>query len=86
MCSDRSLPIQAARPVDGLLKALGARSRPVVIVTNEVGLGEVPPTALGRIYSDALGRVNQPVAAAASRVVPVVAALPLQPKGPCRGQ
>lgn len=66
--------------VDGLLEALGARTRPVVVVTNEVGLGVVPPTALGRIYRDALGRVNQRVARIASRVVLMVAGLPMEVK------
>jgi adenosylcobinamide kinase/adenosylcobinamide-phosphate guanylyltransferase len=66
--------------VDGLLAALRARTKPVVVVTNEVGLGVVPPTALGRIYRDALGRVNQRVASAASRVVLMVAGLPLELK------
>jgi adenosylcobinamide kinase / adenosylcobinamide-phosphate guanylyltransferase len=68
------------RRVDGLLEALGARSQPVVVVTNEVGLGVVPPTALGRIYCDALGRVNQRIASVASRVVLMVAGLPIELK------
>ena len=55
-----------------------------IVVSNEVGLGVVPPSPLGRAYRDALGRVNQVVAAQASEVCLMVAGLPLQvkPAGP----
>jgi adenosylcobinamide kinase/adenosylcobinamide-phosphate guanylyltransferase len=52
----------------------------VLVVTNEVGLGIVPETALGRRFRDLLGRVNQRAAARASRVVLLVAGLPLRVK------
>lgn len=52
-----------------------------VIVSNEVGLGVVPPTSLGRRYRDALGRANQVVAAAAQEVVLLVAGIALPLKG-----
>ena len=48
-----------------------------VIVSNEVGLGVVPPTKLGRKYADELGRVNQLVAAEADDVYFMAAGLPL---------
>lgn len=54
---------------------------PSIVVTNEVGLGVVPPTPLGRRYRDALGRVNQIVAAAADEVTLMVAGLELKLKG-----
>jgi adenosylcobinamide kinase/adenosylcobinamide-phosphate guanylyltransferase len=52
-----------------------------IMVTNEVGLGVVPPTLLGRRYRDALGRANQLAAAAADEVTLMVAglSLPLKP-------
>ena len=52
-----------------------------IVVSNEVGLGIVPPTSLGRAYRDALGRANQLVAAAATRVDLMVAGLELRLKG-----
>jgi adenosyl cobinamide kinase/adenosyl cobinamide phosphate guanylyltransferase len=60
----------------------------VIVVTNEVGLGIVPPTSLGRRYRDALGRVNQLVADAATDVWLMVAGLelPLKAGGALPGQ
>lgn len=51
-----------------------------IVVSNEVGLGVVPSTELGRVYSDELGRVNQLVAAEADDVYFMAAGLPLQIK------
>ncbi|HEY4306538.1 MAG TPA: bifunctional adenosylcobinamide kinase/adenosylcobinamide-phosphate guanylyltransferase [Gemmatimonadaceae bacterium] len=68
-----------------LLMTLGARAgtTPAIIVTNEVGLGIVPATSLGRRYRDALGRANQLVAAAADEVILLVSGIdvPIKPRG-----
>ncbi|HEX5469530.1 MAG TPA: bifunctional adenosylcobinamide kinase/adenosylcobinamide-phosphate guanylyltransferase [Gaiellaceae bacterium] len=50
-----------------------ARPAPTVVVTNEVGLGIVPATPLGRRYRDVLGRVNTTFAEAAEEALLVVA-------------
>ena len=52
-----------------------------IVVSNEVGLGVVPPSKLGAVYRDALGRVNQMVAAQADKVYFMVAGLALDLKG-----
>jgi adenosylcobinamide kinase/adenosylcobinamide-phosphate guanylyltransferase len=54
----------------------------LLVVTNEVGMGVVPPTRLGRFYRDALGRANQHLAAAADEVLLFVAGLPWALKRP----
>ena len=64
-----------------LCVALGEAAGPVVLVANEVGLGLVPETPLGREFRDAAGRLNQEMAALADRVVFVAAGLPLVLKG-----
>jgi len=50
----------------------------LILVTNEVGFGVVPPTELGRAYRDLLGRLNQAVAARADDVYLVVAGLAVE--------
>jgi adenosylcobinamide kinase/adenosylcobinamide-phosphate guanylyltransferase len=66
--------------VDGLLAACRASDATWIMVSNEVGLGLVPPYPLGRLYRDALGRANQRIAAAADRVIFMVAGLPMRVK------
>lgn len=51
-----------------------------IVVSNEVGLGVIPATKLGRDYADALGRVNQLFAAVADDVVMMFAGLPVNVK------
>jgi adenosylcobinamide kinase / adenosylcobinamide-phosphate guanylyltransferase len=75
----------ADRPLDAEFATLRAALRdaagPVVLVANEVGLGLVPATPLGRRFRDAAGELNQEMAAIADRVVFIAAGLPLVLKG-----
>jgi adenosylcobinamide kinase/adenosylcobinamide-phosphate guanylyltransferase len=58
--------------------ALAAHPGPVVLVTNEVGLGVVPAHRSGRLFRDLLGTVNQRLAAECDEVHLVVAGRVLQ--------
>jgi adenosylcobinamide kinase / adenosylcobinamide-phosphate guanylyltransferase len=64
-----------------LCSALKQTKSSVVLVSNEVGSGVHPPTAVGRLYCDLLGELNQQVAALADNVVLMVAGVPLVIKG-----
>ena len=65
------------RATDALCEVLARPNGPVVLVSNEVGLGLVPDNALAREFRDHQGRVNQRVAAICRKVVFVAAGLPL---------
>jgi adenosylcobinamide kinase/adenosylcobinamide-phosphate guanylyltransferase len=62
---------------DELVLALDGFGQPVVLVSNEVGLGVVPETPLGRSFRDAQGRLNMRMAGRADRVILMAAGLPL---------
>lgn len=66
--------------VNALAATLPRLESPVVLVTNEVGLGIVPDNALARSFRDAAGIMNQTIAAAAGEVEFVVAGLPMKLK------
>ena len=69
-----------SRETVDLVETLQAQKSPVVLVTNEVGLGIVPDNALARQFRDAAGLMNQMIAQAADEVEFVVAGLPMRVK------
>ena len=60
------------------------RERPeserLIVVSNEVGMGIVPDTHLGRIFRDVAGRANQRLAAVAKEVFLCVSGIPIRIK------
>jgi adenosylcobinamide kinase/adenosylcobinamide-phosphate guanylyltransferase len=78
--SVESDPTAAARAVERALSEIQGLldvSGHLVVVSNEVGMGIVPPYPLGREFRDAMGRVNQAAAACFDEVYFVIAGLPL---------
>lgn len=74
----RAMDDDLDRRADELCAAWAATSRFAVAVTDEVGSGVVPETASGRRFRDALGVLNQRLAAASDEVHLVVAGIPLR--------
>ncbi len=70
--------------VQALLDALAAAAGPVVLVSNEIGLGVLPADALSRGYVDDLGRLHQRAAALCARVTLMVAGVEVPVKVPDR--
>jgi adenosylcobinamide kinase / adenosylcobinamide-phosphate guanylyltransferase len=64
-----------------LMSVLRHADHPLVLVSNEVGLGIVPENALARTFRDHVGRLHQDIAAQAKAVHFIAAGLPLVLKG-----
>jgi len=85
-----AVPVLSAAPaqeaagapaVPGIAAALRASAGPIVLVSNEIGLGVIPLGQEVRAFVDALGCLNQEAAAACERVTLMSAGLPLTLKG-----
>ena len=70
----------AVAEVDELLATYRRGTASWIVISNEVGLGLVPPYPVGRTYRDALGRANQRLAAEADEVLFMVAGIPMKVK------
>lgn len=66
---------------DALCDALARAPGPVVLVSNEIGLGLSPMSTEARRFVDELGRLHQAVASRAGRVTLMVAGLEMPVKG-----
>lgn len=78
--SGDTLPLLVAERA-ALLDVLPQLPGDILLVANEVGLGLVPETPLGRLFRDEAGWLNQAVARVCDKVVFVAAGLPLALKG-----
>lgn len=77
---------QALAELELVCRLPGAQQLQLIVISNEVGAGLVPPYPLGRIYRDLLGEINQLVARRADTVLLLVAGLPLELKTPTQEQ
>ena len=73
--------LDAAAATAALIAALAAAPGPVVLVSNEIGLGVVPMGREVRAFVDALGLLNQELGGACERVILMAAGFPLLLKG-----
>lgn len=74
---NRSQALVESNGIALLSGAIANASGPIVLVSNEIGLGVVPMGREVRAFVDALGRLNQSMAAACTRVTLMAAGLPL---------
>ncbi len=72
--------IEMLEDVDRFLEEARTLSTPLVLVSDEVGLGVVPESAAGRRFRDALGVVNQRAAAVAGEVYLCIAGIGMRVK------
>lgn len=72
-------PFMAAvhKEIEGLIAAVHEQNQVWFLISNEVGLGLVPPYQMGRVYRDALGWANQRLAREADKVLFMVAGIPM---------
>ena len=70
-----------ADAVDDLVETLSATTIPVVLVSNEVGLGIVPDNAMARMFRDLAGTTHQRLAETCDEAYFIVAGLPITLKG-----
>lgn len=69
--------IRAVRTeIEALIATIHERDQEWFIISNEVGLGLVPPYQMGRVYRDALGWANQRLAREADKAIFMVAGIP----------
>jgi adenosylcobinamide kinase / adenosylcobinamide-phosphate guanylyltransferase len=65
------------KEINELAGMLREKNHEWLIVSNEVGLGLVPPYQMGRVYRDALGWANQQLARTADKVIFMVSGIPM---------
>ena len=79
LAKDESLS-SISREVGAFLHLLKESTITVIAVSNEVGMGVVPPYPLGRHFRDALGWTNQCLAQAAEEVYLMIAGIAVELK------
>src|SRR5512141_1985477 len=65
------------KEIDELIGNIREQNQDWLMISNEVGLGLVPPYQMGRVYRDVLGWANQRLARAADKVIFMVAGIPM---------
>jgi len=76
---EKDLRIQKA--IQDLMQQIEGSKLPVILVTNEIGLGVMPENALAHHYIDQLGTLNQSMASICDEVILMITGIPQQLKG-----
>ncbi len=76
----REVEANVRSEIEKLLDVVRKNDQLFIIVTNELGMGVVPPTVLGRAIRDIAGRMNQLVAKEADEVYLCVSGIPVKIK------
>ena len=76
LVDEEPFTMEVQKEVDELIAKLRAQKQDWIIVSNELGLGLVPPYQMGRVYRDGLGWANQRLAREADKVIFMVAGIP----------
>ena len=76
--NDRMAAAAIDQELNELQGAIRENSADWILVSNEVGMGLVPPYPQGRIYRDLLGWANQRMASKADQVYFMIAGIPMR--------
>lgn len=69
------------REMDAFLEILASPPAPLIMVTNEIGLGVAPDNELARAFVDELGFINQRAARLSDDVIMLISGIPQSVKG-----
>ena len=76
LVDEKPFMMAVEKEIEALILAIPEQDQDWFIISNEVGLGLVPPYQMGRVYRDALGWANQLLAREADKVLFMVAGIP----------
>ena len=76
MVEETPFMLAVQKEIQDMIAIIRERDQDWFIISNEVGLGLVPPYQMGRVYRDALGWANQRLAREADKVIFMVAGIP----------
>jgi len=77
LVDEAQFKLAVQKEIEELVIAIGAQEKDWIIISNELGLGLVPPYQMGRVYRDWLGWANQRLAREADKVIFMVAGIPM---------
>jgi adenosylcobinamide kinase / adenosylcobinamide-phosphate guanylyltransferase len=77
LVDEQPFMLAVQKEINDLTEMFRVHEKDWIIISNEVGLGLVPPYQMGRVYRDALGWANQRLARETDKVIFMVAGIPM---------